>query len=76
MSQMCDFFTVDLNGEKKKISRFCPHRAGRLDHGHINERSRTITCPLHCSVFSLENGAQLAGPECGSINVITTTHTV
>lgn len=51
------------------VPRFCPHRGGRLSHGVVNAERRTIRCPLHHSVFSLETGEQLAGPACGALAV-------
>lgn len=50
-----------------RISKFCPHRWGRLEYGYINEKSKTITCPLHSSTFSLITGDQQSGPPCGKI---------
>ncbi|WP_235195311.1 Rieske (2Fe-2S) protein [Pseudomonas brassicacearum] len=47
----------------------CPHRAGWLEHGVINQQRKSITCPLHFSVFSLETGEQLSGPPCGRLEV-------
>ncbi|CAB3647958.1 Rieske (2Fe-2S) protein [Achromobacter pestifer] len=62
-------FTLVLDGCRYRIPAHCPHRAGRLAHGHINQARMTITCPLHHSVFSLESGVQLAGPACGALSV-------
>lgn len=64
-----DFFTVMVDGQSYRVSRQCPHRGGRLDHGTVHVGRRTIACPLHRSVFSLETGEQLSGPECGHITV-------
>lgn len=64
-------FTVDIDGRRYHIPRYCPHRAGRLDHGYVNEHRRTISCPLHHSLFCLETGAQLAGPACGALAITT-----
>ena len=63
------FFTVRIQQRSYRVPRHCPHRAGRLDHGHVNEQRKTITCPLHHSVFSLESGEQLSGPACGRLAV-------
>jgi len=38
----------------------CTHRAGALHTGEVGEG--TITCPLHGSCFSLEDGSVLRGP--------------
>jgi 3-phenylpropionate/trans-cinnamate dioxygenase ferredoxin component len=54
--------------EKKKIllvkvcnriyatDRICTHAYADLSTGFLNETEKTITCPLHMSNFSLENG--------------------
>lgn len=67
------YFTVRIQQHSYWVPRHCPHRAGRLDHGHVNEQRKTITCPLHHSVFSLESGEQLSGPACGRLAVCPTT---
>ena len=59
------FFPLQVGA--MQVPRHCPHRAGRLDHGHINRQRLTLTCPLHQSVFCLRTGKQLAGPACGSL---------
>jgi len=64
-----EYFTIHIDGQELQVPRFCPHRAGRLDHGYVNKKRRTISCPLHRSVFSLDSGQQLAGPKCGDITV-------
>jgi nitrite reductase/ring-hydroxylating ferredoxin subunit len=63
------FFSVTADGEHYCVPRFCPHRGGRLAHGEVNAKRKTIICPLHRSVFSLETGEQLAGPACGPLAV-------
>ncbi|GAA6168364.1 Rieske (2Fe-2S) protein [Sessilibacter corallicola] len=60
-------FTIQIDNKSYKISKFCPHRAGRLDHGNVNIKKRTVTCPLHRSVFCLDTGKQIAGPKCGNL---------
>ena len=56
-------FEVTLvNGEQYRVSRFCPHRGGRLDHGELDRTRGRVVCPLHRSVFQLKTGEQLAGP--------------
>ena len=62
-------FDLTLDGQRYCVPLFCPHRGGRLDHGEINPRRKTITCPLHRSVFSLETGEQRSGPACGRLSV-------
>lgn len=69
MSNDHPVFTLSVGEQKFTISQRCPHREGRLDHGNVNQKRLTITCPLHHSVFCLKTGRQLAGPECGSITV-------
>jgi nitrite reductase/ring-hydroxylating ferredoxin subunit len=63
------YFTVLLEGERICVPRFCPHRGGRLAHGEVNGKRKTIVCPLHRSMFSLETGEQLAGPACGRLAI-------
>lgn len=64
-----DTFTVNIGQEQYLIPSSCPHREGWLEHGVVNEKRRSITCPLHFSVFSLETGEQLSGPPCGQLQV-------
>lgn len=63
-------FEVVIGDDRLCVPRFCPHRGGRLAHGTVNARRKTIICPLHHSVFDLETGQQLAGPACGPLAVI------
>lgn len=63
------YFRVELEGACYTIPRYCPHRAGRLDHGHINPVRHTVSCPLHRSVFCLNTGKQLSGPPCGDLEM-------
>lgn len=63
-------FTVRLRGKAEvQVPRYCPHRAGRLDHGDHNDKRGTITCPLHRSTFDLTTGEQLSGPACGPLSL-------
>lgn len=63
-------FAVELaNGEQYRVSRFCPHRGGRLDHGEVDRTKGRLVCPLHRSVFEVKTGAQLAGPPSGRLVV-------
>ncbi|MEL4887309.1 50S ribosomal protein L11 methyltransferase [Pectobacterium betavasculorum] len=62
-------FDIDLDGGRYRVPHHCPHRAGRLMHGHINPVRKTITCPLHHSVFCLESGVQLSGPRCAALHI-------
>src|SRR5215831_938403 len=34
----------------------CTHEYADLSTGFLNEEEKTITCPLHLSVFKLDNG--------------------
>jgi len=62
-------FTVTVDNQQYQVPHACPHRDGWLVHGTINEQRKSITCPLHFSVFSLETGEQLSGPPCGRLDV-------
>ncbi|HGE6810403.1 TPA: 50S ribosomal protein L11 methyltransferase [Pseudomonas aeruginosa] len=62
-------FDIDLDGRRYRVPHHCPHCAGRLMHGHINPTRKTISCPLHHSVFCLESGAQLSGPRCAALDI-------
>jgi nitrite reductase/ring-hydroxylating ferredoxin subunit len=62
-------FAVVIGDQHFEVPHMCPHRAGWLEHGVINERRKSITCPLHFSVFSLETGEQLSGPPCGRLEI-------
>lgn len=61
------FFLLHTDDDVLRVPRHCPHRAGRLDHGHVNRQRMTLSCPLHHSVFCLRTGAQLSGPDCGPL---------
>jgi 3-phenylpropionate/trans-cinnamate dioxygenase ferredoxin subunit len=34
----------------------CTHEYADLSNGFLNEEQKTVTCPLHLSVFKLEDG--------------------
>jgi 3-phenylpropionate/trans-cinnamate dioxygenase ferredoxin component len=36
--------------------RICTHAYADLSTGFMNENEKTITCPLHLSIFKLEDG--------------------
>ena len=36
--------------------RICTHQYADLSSGFLNEEEKTVTCPLHLSVFKLANG--------------------
>lgn len=62
-------FTLTIDSFRYHVPLYCPHRAGWLKFGNINSQRRTITCPLHYSVFCLETGRQLSGPPCDRLDV-------
>ncbi len=64
------YITIEIECWQYQVSSLCPHRAGRLKYGYVNKRRKTITCPLHRSSFSLEDGEQLSGPKCASLKVV------
>src|ERR671923_2004813 len=59
---------LDFDMEDKKIliskikdkvyatDRICTHAYADLSTGFINEDEKTVTCPLHMSIFKLEDG--------------------
>lgn len=64
------YFTIEIEYWQYQVSSLCPHRAGRLKYGYVNKKRKTITCPLHRSSFSLENGEQISGPKCSPLKVV------
>jgi 3-phenylpropionate/trans-cinnamate dioxygenase ferredoxin component len=60
---------LDFDREDKKIlvakaggkvfatDRICTHAYADLSTGMMNEEEKTVTCPLHLSVFKLDSGA-------------------
>lgn len=61
-----DLVGFDYDGKEILIAKFqdkiyatdwiCTHQYADLSSGFLNEEEKTITCPLHLSVFKLENG--------------------
>ena len=51
---------VRRGGEITALHNTCSHRGGSLADGEL--RDGTIKCPLHDSVFSLEDGSVVQGP--------------
>jgi nitrite reductase/ring-hydroxylating ferredoxin subunit/uncharacterized membrane protein len=51
---------VRVGGEIKALHNRCSHRAGSLADGEID--GSTVTCPLHGSVFDLDDGSVERGP--------------
>jgi nitrite reductase/ring-hydroxylating ferredoxin subunit len=39
------------------MDRICTHAYADLSTGFMNEDERTVTCPLHMSMFRLEDGS-------------------
>lgn len=68
-------FIIEHEGVRYQLPRHCPHRSGRLDHGKINLHAKTVSCPLHQSVFRFDSGEQVAGPSCGKLKVAITKST-
>jgi 3-phenylpropionate/trans-cinnamate dioxygenase ferredoxin component len=69
-----DCYDNNDNNNKKKIliakihgkiyasDGICTHEYAELSNGFLNEEQRTVTCPLHLSVFNLESGIPLNPP--------------
>lgn len=61
-----DLIGFDYNDKKILIAKardriyatdgICTHEYADLSTGFLNEEERTVTCPLHLSVFKLEDG--------------------
>lgn len=43
-------------GKIYATDRICTHAYADLSAGFMNENEKTVTCPLHMSVFKLEDG--------------------
>ena len=39
------------------LDRICTHAYADLTTGFMNEDEKTVTCPLHMSIFKLEDGS-------------------
>jgi nitrite reductase/ring-hydroxylating ferredoxin subunit len=46
-----------LGGQVFATDRICTHAYADLAMGIVNEKEKTVTCPLHLSVFKLDTGA-------------------
>ena len=53
---------VQIDEEYFAIESLCSHADISLESGEIDERDRTIECPKHGSLFSLETGEALTLP--------------
>jgi 3-phenylpropionate/trans-cinnamate dioxygenase ferredoxin component len=63
-----DLIGFDYNNNNKKIliakaqdkiyatDGICTHEYADLSTGFLNEEEKTVTCPLHLSIFKLDNG--------------------
>ena len=61
-----DLLAFDYNNKEVLIAkvqdeiyatdRICTHQYADLTSGFLNEEEKTVTCPLHLSVFKLEDG--------------------
>jgi 3-phenylpropionate/trans-cinnamate dioxygenase ferredoxin subunit len=62
-----DLFSFDYNTNKKILiakvqdkiyatDGICTHEYADLSTGFLNEQEKAVTCPLHLSVFKLDNG--------------------
>ena len=45
-----------LAGKYYATDALCTHHYAELSEGFLNAEEKTVTCPLHLSVFSLING--------------------
>ncbi len=45
-----------VGGKIYATNRICTHAYADLSTGFMNENEKTVTCPLHMSVFKLEDG--------------------
>ena len=55
-----DIAVFSVEGSYYAIDRKCTHLKGNLARGKVKDK--TIQCPLHWSVFSLESGVLLNHP--------------
>jgi 3-phenylpropionate/trans-cinnamate dioxygenase ferredoxin component len=53
---------ANVGGRFLAVSDVCSHARSRLSDGHLDENARTVECPLHNAVFSLETGEALEFP--------------
>jgi len=50
-------------------SNVCTHQGAPLDKGVVNLAQRTVTCPAHGSMFSLDDGRVMRPPATKSVPV-------
>ncbi|MGE0243736.1 MAG: Rieske 2Fe-2S domain-containing protein [Nitrososphaeraceae archaeon] len=53
---------ININNNIYASDRICTHAYADLSTGFLNENEKTVTCPLHMSVFDLQNGNPLNLP--------------
>ena len=51
-----------IHGKIYATDGICTHEYAELSSGFLNEEEKTVTCPLHLSVFNLDNGSPLNPP--------------
>jgi 3-phenylpropionate/trans-cinnamate dioxygenase ferredoxin subunit len=61
-----DLISFDYNNKKLLIAKaqdkiyvtdgICTHEYADLSTGFLNEEEKTVTCPLHLSIFKLDDG--------------------
>ena len=47
---------VNIGGKLYSADGICTHQYAELSEGFLNTEDKTVTCPLHLSVFSLIDG--------------------
>ncbi|MBN1329128.1 MAG: Rieske (2Fe-2S) protein [Candidatus Heimdallarchaeota archaeon] len=57
-----DIAVFNIDNKFYAIDRKCTHLKGNLAKGLLQVENKTIKCPLHGSVFSLETGNLLTPP--------------
>jgi 3-phenylpropionate/trans-cinnamate dioxygenase ferredoxin component len=51
-----------IHGKIYATDGICTHEYAELSSGFLNEEEKIVTCPLHLSVFNLDNGSPLNPP--------------
>lgn len=57
-----------IHGKIYATDGICTHEYAELSNGFLNEEEKTVTCPLHLSVFNLDNGIPLNPPAENPLN--------
>src|SRR5215831_15606521 len=50
------FLIAKVQGKIYATDGICSHEYADLSTGFLNEEEKTVTCPLHLSIFRLDNG--------------------